>query len=81
MLLKNKNVKRSSLSLVKTTERKKKKLIKEAKTEGASKEELSAIRTSTMVFCKKCGAENNPESKFCKGCGADLYYVESKKKY
>jgi len=78
---KERKKKKKRKKIVKTTERKKKKLIKEAKTEGASKEELSAIRTSTMVFCKKCGAENNPESKFCKGCGADLYYVESKKKY
>jgi tetrahydromethanopterin S-methyltransferase subunit E len=30
-----------------------------------------------MVYCPKCGTQNEDDAKFCKKCGADLYAGET----
>jgi len=32
-----------------------------------------------MIFCPKCGKENNEEAKFCQYCGTKLTNLENKK--
>ena len=33
-----------------------------------------------MVYCPKCGTQNEDDAKFCKKCGADLYKGETVEK-
>jgi len=33
-----------------------------------------------MVYCPKCGTQNEDDAKFCKKCGADLYAGETVEK-